>query len=311
MDITKISPEYTAVKTKGGSVGYVEIIEGAIENEPIKCVRKTQKKWQRPGDPPSWRREYDLYSSDFAKMFDDKLRWPTCFHSEIDDEKTVIWMEYVDGVNADDMTPDMFERVAYEWGRLHGRMQDKPTPQIENLSGLNGMKEFYYQNRTNIKLPESLAPHLRHLIEEIDKRSEDLWFEIEKLPIVICHRDLFPPNIILQDECIVLIDWDSTGMGYYGEDIVGLVCESADPSLMPLLFSRTVLAYNRGFAETSGVMEINTSFIFERMVMHFGRRLLHDLDWLGRPKSEKWVKHDYKVLEALHEISQSNGGHNN
>lgn len=59
---------------QGGTVGNVHLVSGTAETAegeklPYRIVLKIQKKWERYGDPGSWRREYDLYSSDLGATF--------------------------------------------------------------------------------------------------------------------------------------------------------------------------------------------------------------------------------------------------
>ena len=88
----KFDAGYMVTKFNSGSVGNVALITGTIEGKPFQVVRKTQKKWDRPGDPDSWRREYDLYVSDLGKVFTDALRWPICYHAEISADETQLWL---------------------------------------------------------------------------------------------------------------------------------------------------------------------------------------------------------------------------
>ena len=104
---------------KGGTVGQVRLITGMAQTAeagrlPFRLVQKTQRKWERPGDPDSWRREYDLYRSRLSDLFDDSLRWPICFHADMNDEQdqTRIWMEYIDGPAGYTLTPNMLEQAA-------------------------------------------------------------------------------------------------------------------------------------------------------------------------------------------------------
>ena len=105
---------------KGGTVGQVRLITGLAQTAdagrlPFRLVEKTQRKWERPGDPDSWRREYDLYRSGLSDLFDDSLRWPICFHADMNDEQdqTRIWMEYIEGPAGYALTPDMLEQAAH------------------------------------------------------------------------------------------------------------------------------------------------------------------------------------------------------
>ena len=69
----------------GGTVGQVSLVSGSAilqdgTNQLFKYVLKEQKKWQRPADPDSWRREYDLFTSDFdqflVRNFTGQPLWP-------------------------------------------------------------------------------------------------------------------------------------------------------------------------------------------------------------------------------------------
>jgi len=46
---------------------------------------------------------------------------------------------------------------------------------------------------------------------------------IERLPVVLCHRDFWVANIFYKDQKILLLDWDTTGWGYMGEDIASWI----------------------------------------------------------------------------------------
>lgn len=57
--------EYQTQQLHGGTLGDVQLVKGMAEitggeKLPYKVVWKKQKKWERPGDPNSWHREYDL-----------------------------------------------------------------------------------------------------------------------------------------------------------------------------------------------------------------------------------------------------------
>ena len=59
-----VRADYQTEQLHGGTLGDVQLIAGIAEtaygqNLPYKVVWKRQKKWKRPGDPGSWRREYD------------------------------------------------------------------------------------------------------------------------------------------------------------------------------------------------------------------------------------------------------------
>lgn len=124
-----ISADYQTMRLQGGTVGNVQLVTGIAETAagdklPYRIVLKIQKKWERYGDPGSWRREYDLYASDLEATFSDTFRWPTCYHAEINAEETEfqLWLEYIDGVTGLDLTGDMYEQAALELGRYQGKL---------------------------------------------------------------------------------------------------------------------------------------------------------------------------------------------
>ncbi len=120
------SPGIKSQQLHGGTLGDVWLVMGTAKTAdykeiPYKIVFKTQKKWERPGDRNSWRREYDLYVSDLGKSFTDLFRWPECYHTELNDDQIQIWMEYIDGTSGSSLTIEMLEQAAFELGRFQGR----------------------------------------------------------------------------------------------------------------------------------------------------------------------------------------------
>ena len=91
--------EYKTTQLHGGTVGNVVLLSGIAEISnkntlPFNVVLKITKKWERYADPDSWRREYDLYASNLGAFFLDSMRWPICYHMEINDGETRLWLEY-------------------------------------------------------------------------------------------------------------------------------------------------------------------------------------------------------------------------
>ncbi len=135
------STDYQTAQLQGGTLGDVKLLTGLAKTadgseEPFQLVWKTQRKWERPGDPASWRREYDLYVSDFGKVFSDTFRWPQCYHAEINNTKMGLWMEYINGVSGADLTIEMLEQAALELGRWQGKLCTQPD-QLKNFTFLS------------------------------------------------------------------------------------------------------------------------------------------------------------------------------
>ena len=310
MCVNKVFDEgYTVSSFKTGTVGDVTLISGTVAGKPAQRVVKKQKKWERPGDRDSWRREYDLYSADLGWVFSEDFRWPICYDAGIENDETTLWLEYIEGVTGDDLTVDMFEAIAFALGRFQGKIYAMDEfCLIDNLSKPDAMERFYGQNMTNEKIRDymnsddcHLPSELCEMMFEIDKRADEVWAEIKKLPLVLCHRDFFPPNIFYVDGCVVVIDWDSAGYGYLGEDLVGLIGEANDLDCMVENFERCVPAYLKGFAEGSGLVFQN-AYVYERLVMHMGYMAVNPLTWRGDAKTVEQKKWDLAVMEKIYEM---------
>ncbi|MGU3470856.1 phosphotransferase [Paenibacillus sp. D51F] len=286
-----ISADCQTMLLQGGTVGNVKLVTGTAdtadsEKLPYRIVLKTQKKWERYGDPGSWRREYDLYSSDLGATFSDALRWPTCYHAEInaDENEFQLWLEYIDGVTGLELTADMYEQAALELGRYQGRLyaeQPAVLQSLTNLSHAEFMKNNYlrywswpvvydYIRSEDCEFPQ----HVRQMLIDIDEHADEILARIEKLPLVLCHRDFWVTNLIYTDGKIALIDWDTSGWGYLGEDLASLIADEADIDHMVEYYQRCIPAYYKGFSEYADVSPIANHCVYEMILLVFGYRLV-------------------------------------
>ncbi|MBP7175549.1 MAG: phosphotransferase [Thermoclostridium sp.] len=149
---TIISATDQTEQLHGGTLGDVQLISGIAETAdseklPYKVVWKKQKKWERPGDPDSWRREYDLYQSNLAVAFSAAFRWSECYHSELRDENIELWIEYIDGVSGSNLTIEMLEQAALELGRFQGRInkQHEALRKISCLGDTGFLEREFHQ----------------------------------------------------------------------------------------------------------------------------------------------------------------------
>ncbi|QGG53947.1 aminoglycoside phosphotransferase family protein [Lysinibacillus pakistanensis] len=276
---------------QGGTVGNVYLITGNAETAdgeklPYRIVLKIQKKWERYGDPGSWRREYDLYASDLGATFSNTFRWPTCYHAEInaDENEFQLWLEYIDGITGLDLTGDMYELAALELGRYQGKLyleQPAVLQSLNNLSHADLMKNTYLHYRSwpvvynYIRSEDSELPqHLRQMLIDIDKHADEILARIEKLPLVLCHRDFWVTNLIYADGKIAVIDWDTTGWGYLGEDLASLIADESDINHMIEYYQRCVPAYYKGFSQYVDVSHIADNCVYEMILLVFGYRLV-------------------------------------
>lgn len=311
---TIIHADYQLKELQGGTIGNVQLVTGMVEtsdgeNLPYKLVWKTQKKFERYGDSNSWRREYDLYASDFKKVFFDSFRFPECYHAEINDEEIQLWMEYIDGVSGLNLTSEMYERAAEELGRFQGKLYTERPNVLQNLSNLSEVeftKNNYLRYRSwnvlydYIRSDDCEIPkHLCQMLIDIDNNADEIFSRMEKLPIVLCHRDFWVANIFYSDSKIVLIDWDTAGWGYMGEDIASLIADEADVSHMVEYYQKCIPAYYRGLSEYADVSYISDHCIYELILVMFGYRLV---EWYKFAESPEDKSMHLNTLQKIHEM---------
>jgi thiamine kinase-like enzyme len=123
---------------------------------------------------------------------------------------------------------------------------------------------------------------------------------IERLPVVFCHRDFWVTNIFYTDAGIRLIDWDTTGWGYLGEDMVSLIADEADVDHMIEYYQKCIPAYLKGFSEYVDISHIENPYIHERMILHYGYRLV---EWYLNAESPDEKAYHLATLQKIHEIA--------
>ncbi|MBO0994205.1 aminoglycoside phosphotransferase family protein [Bacillus sp. SD088] len=311
---TIIRADYRRKELQGGTLGDVRLVTGMVEtsdgeNLPYKIVWKTQKKFERYGDPDSWRREYDLYTSGFKKVFFDSFRCPECYHAEINGDEIQLWIEYIDGESGLNLTPEMYEHISEELGRFQGRVYTEQPSILENLANLSKVeyiKNYYLRYRSwnvlydYIRSDDCEIPnHLCKMLIDLDNNADEIFGQIEKLPIVLCHRDFWVENIFYSDGKIVPIDWDTTGWGYMGEDIASLITDEADFNYMIEYYQKCIPAYYRGFSEYADVAHISDHCIYELIIAMFGYRLV---EWYKFAESPEDKSLHLSTLQKIHEL---------
>ncbi|MDH6369041.1 hypothetical protein M2444_000819 [Paenibacillus sp. PastF-3] len=313
------SADFQTMSLQGGTVGNVHLVNGIAETAdgekmPYHIVLKIQKKWERYNDPNSWRREYDLYMSDLGTTFSDTFRWPTCYHAEMNAEENEfqLWVEYIDGVTGLDLTGDMYEQAALELGRYQGKLYaEKPAvlQSLTNLSHADLMKNTYLHYRSwpvvydYIRSEDCEFPqHMRQVLIDIDEHADEILARIEQLPLVLCHRDFWVTNLIYADGKIALIDWDTCGWGYLGEDLASLIADEADIEHMVEYYQRCIPAYYKGFSEYADASPIADNCVFEMILLIFGYRLV---EWYLHIEDDDEKTKCLHTLQKIHEMKTS------
>jgi len=304
--------DYRLNALQGGTVGNVQLVAGEAETAggeklPYKVVLKIQKKWERYGDPESWRREYDLYASSLGALFSDSLRWPECYHAEISGDETRLWLKHIDGVSGLDLDGEMYELAAEELGRFQGRLHAEQPPALKslaNLSQVEHVKNFYLHYRGWKEVHDyircetcEIPRHLREMLIDIDDNADEIFSRIEKLPMVLCHRDFWVMNIFYSDGKIALIDWDTAGWGYLGEDIASLIADEADVEHMAEYYRRCIPAYYKGFSQYADAPRVSDHCVRELILVMFGYRLV---EWYKFDPDKKTLH--LETLQKIYEM---------
>jgi hypothetical protein len=287
-DTQIIRVDFESKQLQGGTVGDVRLITGAAETADgekmsYTIILKVQKKWERQDDPDSWRREYDLYKSDLGALFTDSLRWPKCYHVEMNEEnnETQLWMEYIDGISGRDLTIEMREQAALELGRFQGRIYKHNFTLLQNISCFSKLEivtdyymsiywetaEYHYIRSDECEIPA----HIKQMFITTDNQRKMM---LENIPVILCHRDFFFFFIFYSDAQISLIDWDSTGWGCIGDDIVQLITDETDGKYFDEYCKKLIPAYIKGFSEYADILRVDNFYIWERLVIHFGYSLV-------------------------------------
>lgn len=283
---------YTAETLQGGTVGDVQKLTGKAITEqgphPFQLVLKTQKQWDRHGDPGCWRREYDLYQAGIQNHLPTGLCMPRCLLLEEGDAYTRIWMAWLTGrtgnehVNAQELALAA-ERLGAMQAAFHQHRKEpfrclRPFPAVHSSYDLWG-------GQMKGKLAEGIEgmpEDIRQCLLGYAARADTVLQSFKALPRSVCHGDVHQDNLFFSEysgqPIVHLIDWDSAGIGYMGEDAVDMLMEAfvysqKDIALMPGFQRQIMAAYEQG-AESQGVrLQLSDSLVRDLFALAWGFRL--------------------------------------
>ncbi|MFP4478713.1 MAG: aminoglycoside phosphotransferase family protein [Candidatus Izemoplasmatales bacterium] len=309
-----IDAKYHLEELHGGTVGKVYLVSGKAKIEEDKVenfqvVLKKQHKWERYGDSLSWRREYDLYHSDLSDLFLDDFSWPKCYEAKLNDDSFELWLEYIDGPSADQLTLEMYEKAAESLGRFQGKLYREQPNQIKilrNLSSEDYVKIFYHHYKSwkevydYVREEENDLPkHLCQMMIDLDSREEEIFNSLDQSPLVLCHRDYWNTNIFCVNNHIYAIDWDTTGYGYFGEDMASLIADETDPGKMLDYFKICVKAYENGFSQYAKIQINLSQRIHDLILLMFGYRLIESFKFSKNQEEKNLAKN---ALQAIYDM---------
>jgi hypothetical protein len=102
-------------------------------------------------------------------------------------------------------------------------------------------------------------------------------------------------NIFCSGDKTVLIDWDTAGWGYLGEDMASLIADEADVEHMVEYYHRCIPAYYRGFSEYADISHITDNCVYEMILLMFGYRLVERYMNAG-PGNKLHETHDERTM---------------
>jgi thiamine kinase-like enzyme len=199
-----------------------------------------------------------------------------------DESSWQLWLEFIDGVSGLNLTPPMYEQAAYELGRFQGKIYKENPVFLQEFHNLSSKDFLWLEYRQYVggegyrwlRSGEcNLPDHLRDMIIDMDYNAAT-WFErIARSPVVFCHQDFWNTNIFVTKTGIRLIDWDTTGWGWLGEDIAALIADDIDIEHMDEYYRRCIPAYYKGLSEYMDVSEEN-HHVREIILLRFGYRFV-------------------------------------
>lgn len=114
-------------------------------------------------------------------------------------------------ISDEDLNIDKCQKVAKELAKLHKVDFSSITNECKAYYDLNEIEwNFYLQKLENKVLKELLEKNISHL-KELNRKSIIAMQEISN-NMVISHRDLDLPNVLWNNEDLVFIDWESSGL---------------------------------------------------------------------------------------------------
>ncbi|MYW03174.1 hypothetical protein GT354_33880 [Streptomyces sp. SID3343] len=169
-----------------------------------------------PANPVYWAREVKAYESDVPHdvYAEHGLRPPRVLRTDHrEDGSVALWLEYVRGIAGSTWDLHRWTRFAHRLGAAQAR----PRP---------------YGPTWLYRRPPPVGP---------------LAARVQGLPLVVCHLDLRPVDLIARDADVVVLDWSHAGYGLQGEDLAGLILANASrPELASAMDVELPAAYARG-----------------------------------------------------------------
>ncbi|HLL67033.1 MAG TPA: phosphotransferase [Micromonosporaceae bacterium] len=216
-----------------------------------------------------WQREATAYRSGLADTAyaSAGIRAPALLEwTDRPDGSIALWLEYVNGMPGTAATPamlgDFAERLGAGQAAWLGQHPNAPWLSRDWLCDYTTTRPVTAPIPWDHPTAAAAWPHdLRAGLRELWLRRHDLLRATDELPRTLCHHDVWPSNLIIDDSGPVLLDWSFVGPGPLGEDAANLILDTFFDGLVDLVLidevvERVTTGYLLGLA---GVVDATTA----------------------------------------------------
>ena len=223
----------TLTGTGGGTFGD-SVVSRFRSAEGTAVVKIVKRNAAAPDNPLSWRRELDLYRSEWLRdTMPSGLHLPECLGAAMTDDASVIVVADVpfDDPSARDV--DWYRDLAAELARLNGTVLDaRSVPpwasrgfvEYETAGAAAAIPDTVQNRATEIAdVIDAWGP----LLERVAPAGTRLVEALRSFPTGLHHLDAFSRNVARVGDDFVMVDWAYTGLAPIGCDAASLIAITA------------------------------------------------------------------------------------
>jgi aminoglycoside/choline kinase family phosphotransferase len=183
-----------------------------------------------------WRREPDVFARGVADLLPTGVRMPELLGRVDGPDGVVLFLEDVQGCHHYDLTDDDLSAAAHALGSAHGTALARgASPETGAPWARDSLSEWVTARLgrhewledpdwdTSPAFGQVPAGQVRAAGRRLFARTPADLDWLAGMPVVLCHHDFWPANIVIQPEGtgprVVLLDWAHTGPGAPGADI--------------------------------------------------------------------------------------------
>lgn len=236
------------ITTTGGLFRFSGLARNKQEQLPwtviLKCINNPKPRKQEPGGWSYWRREAEVFKSEFLGQLPSGVRAPLFYGAIEKDDGVWLWLEYILEATGRKWSLSDFQRTAKQLGYFQGGFLSGNLPVDWPWLSQSFFRNIWTDNEnwSNIMNPEVewSAWNLPIVQQRFDTQQKGRILQLladrqyffaanDKLPQVLCHNDAHRRNFIWTQSKqtgeaeLVGIDWALTGSGALGNDLGELI----------------------------------------------------------------------------------------